>query len=71
MRRKPPPPCLQSYEMGGGFWVSFKLDGGTLQAIWSPAMPTKAQFQRMLPAYRAARQVYLGKLGVPAAVIEL
>lgn len=71
MSRKPPSTCLQSYEMGGGFWVSFKLNGGTLQAIWSPTMPTKAQFQRMLSAYRAARRLYLGKLGVHAAVIEL
>jgi hypothetical protein len=61
----------QSYPLPFGFQVEFSLDGGHLQAAWSPHMPKGKQFEKLLPAYREARGRFIASLGISAMVVEI
>lgn len=60
-----------SYQLSGKYWVTFRLEGNTLDAAWSPTPPKKKHLQRLLPSYQAARHAFLSKLGLNVLVVEL
>lgn len=47
------------HRLGGGVTVRFDLNGGRLDAEWSPRLPTAREFHRLIERYRAARQVFM------------
>jgi hypothetical protein len=61
----------KSYRLGRGYSVEFALDGLSLTAEWSPKLPHHKIGRKLLPAYRAARNEFLGSLGVPMLVVDL
>lgn len=63
--------CKQSYQLDDTFWVSFQMQGGQVNATWSPTVPKPKQMRKLMPLYREARHSFLGKLGVGFVVIEL
>jgi hypothetical protein len=64
-----PTTCRHSYQLAENVWITFRLEGGVIDAVLSPACPPNRQ--QLLPAYRAARNDFLSKLGLPALVVEL
>lgn len=61
-------------DIGKGFRVTFVFDGTRLDCIWLPRMPRGRKGRALLPAYRTARNAFLGKVaivtGKNVAVIE-
>lgn len=61
----------RTYPLRKGYAVEFVLEGGRLDAIWSPRCPGHKCSRKLLHAYRDARNHFIGSLGLPALVIEL
>jgi hypothetical protein len=61
----------KTYTLPGGITAEFSLDNGRLECAWSPDVPSVEQAKKLLPHYRAARNDFLGSLGMNVAVIEL
>lgn len=61
----------RTYPLRRGFSVEFVLDGGRLDAVWSPRVPRHPCSRKLLHAYRDARDHFIKSLGLPALVIEL
>lgn len=66
-----PETCRQSFQLDQTFWISFQIKNGAMDAVWSPTPPGVEKLQELLPAYRAARNNFLRKLGLPILVVEL
>lgn len=47
------------YDLGRGYSITFRLDGGRLDAVWEPGLPTGRRGRQLLPAYRKARDTFL------------
>ena len=65
----------KSYKLDDRFTAEFSLqmqgDSPSFEVEWSPYVPTKKNAERLLPAYRHARNEFLSGLGVNVGVIEL
>lgn len=61
----------KTYNLPGGITAEFCLNNGRLECAWSPEMPRGKKAKKLLPHYRAARNDFLGSLGMNVAVIEL
>lgn len=61
----------KTYSLPGGITAEFSLNNGRLECTWSPEMPRGKKAKKLLPHYRAARNDFLGSLGMNVAVIEL
>ncbi|HMM83913.1 hypothetical protein [Azohydromonas sp.] len=69
-----PPLRSDWHRMGAGLSVRFELVNGTFSAEWSPRMPTKREFKRMVDRYRQARNLFIAQIaarGTSVAVVEL
>lgn len=58
------------YDLPSGFMVAFQIRHAALEAEWSPRLPTAEEFPALLQSYRAARDHFLGGLGLQVLVIE-
>jgi hypothetical protein len=61
----------KTYPIGRGYSVEFVLDGLSLTAEWLPKLPHYKIGRKLLPAYREARNDFLGSLGVSMLVVDL
>lgn len=65
----------KSYKLDDRFTAEFSLqmqgDAPSFEVGWSPYVPTKKNAERLIPAYRRARDEFLSGLGVNVGVIEL
>ena len=59
------------YPLDHRFSVELALEGGRLDARWSPHVPKGRKARSLAPSYREARAEFIGSLGVPAMVIEI
>lgn len=64
------PPQARRFPLDRRFAVEFSLDGGRLEARWSPHIPRGRKARNLRPAYRVARADFLAGLGLSAVVIE-
>ncbi|MBD3761471.1 hypothetical protein [Rhizorhabdus sp.] len=71
----PYPITSEPAALGKGYSVAFTFDGARLDSQWLPRMPYGRRGRSLLPAYRAARDAFLGKVarytGQNIAVIDL
>jgi len=71
----PFPITSPALDIGKGYSVEFTFDGTRLDCEWSPRMPRGRKGRSLLPAYRLARNLFLGKVAVftgkNVAVIDL
>jgi len=51
-------------DIGKGYAVTFTFDGTRLDCEWSPRMPYGRRGRSLLPAYKLARTLFLGKVAV-------
>jgi hypothetical protein len=73
---KPTPPLRSDWHrMGAGLSVRFELAGGAFSAGWSPRVPTRREFRRMVDRYRNARNLFIAHIaargGASIAVLEM
>ena len=61
----------RAFALPRGYEVEFTLDGGRLDARWSPDVPKGQRARKLLPAYRLARDTFLASLGVNMLVVEI
>lgn len=58
------------YDLPSRFTVMFRIRHAALEAEWSPRLPTAEEFPALLQSYRAARDQFLGGLGLQVLMIE-
>ncbi|NVE93384.1 hypothetical protein [Altererythrobacter lutimaris] len=61
----------KTYALDRRFSVEFSLDGDRFDAFWSPHQPKGRKARSILPAYRKARNDFLGSLDLGVMVVEL
>jgi len=62
-------------DIGKGYSVAFSFDGTRLDCEWHPRMPYGRRGRSLLPAYRLARNLFMGKValstGKNVAVVDV
>ena len=58
------------YQLPAAYAVTFRIGARGLETEWRPHAPTGETACRLLPAYRIARDHFLGSLGLDVLVIE-
>jgi hypothetical protein len=61
---------MHTYQLPLGFAVTFRISPRGFETAWDPHVPTGQTASRLLPAYRNARDHFLGGLGFDVVVIE-
>lgn len=63
----------QEYRLDSRFCIEFVLNAqaNRLDCYWFPHMPKGRKAKALFPAYRRARDQFIGSLGIPALVVEL
>ena len=59
----------ESFPLGRGYAVEFRLEGSRMEAAWSPGLPTGRRGRQLLPAYRKARDTFLRSVAATAGNI--
>lgn len=61
----------KTYALGCGYSVTFTLSCGQFGAEWEPDLPSRGPRRKILPAYRAARDDFIGSLDTPIVLVEI
>lgn len=61
---------VRTYSLPRDYEIELSLDGGRLECRWSPDVPRGQRARKLLPAYREARDQFIGSLGINTLVIE-
>ena len=61
----------RSYRLNKHYSLEVVLSGRIIEVRWSPDVPKGRKMRAILPAYRKAREDFLGTLDLNIAVVEI